>query len=76
MPIDPTEPKLSWRVRGRMRVMSKLPRPVPEIESVPWRTKAVRNDGSPIIVSLPRVRFLEDEWPINDGGKPLRPVRT
>ena len=76
MPINPTEPKLSWRVRGRMRVMSKRPRPVPEIESVPWRTKGLRNDGSPIIVSLPRVRFLEDDWPIKEGGKPLRPTRT
>jgi hypothetical protein len=43
--------------RGRERVISKEPRQVPTIESVPW--KVTTPFGEEKIISLARVRFLE-----------------
>ena len=70
-PVNPFDPD---RPRGKKRAIPKEPRAVPPIESVPWLL--TREYGEPITITLPRVRFLEDDWPIKEGGKPLRPVRT
>jgi hypothetical protein len=45
--------------RGRERVIPKLPREVPTIESVPW--KVTTPYGEEKTISLARVRFLEGE---------------
>ena len=58
---EPTKRQLLKLARGRQRVISKLPRDVPEIESVPWVTNSLSTSGERIVVSLPRVRFLERE---------------
>ncbi len=51
----------SPKPRGKQRVISKLPREMPEIESVPWRITTVYGEAK--VISLPRVRFLEEKQP-------------
>ena len=54
-PINPFDPD---RPRGKKRAVPKEPRALPAIESVPWRLRGYNGDA-PLIISLPRVRFLE-----------------